>query len=121
MMSSLTYQLTVEILKVKNVTFYIGGGCKLPGDLGNAPARGRYSSPQNQGGVGKKASWKPNKLYLQVEVEERLYGRQVKPKDLGRWKSIKLTFNDPNTTQARSTFIFLLISKERSSRLGCYN
>ena len=39
-----------------------------------------------------------------MEVEEHLYGRQMKPKELGRCKAIKLTFNDPNTTQARSTF-----------------
>ena len=26
-----------------------GAGCQLPGDLGNAPTRGRHSSPQNPG------------------------------------------------------------------------
>ena len=94
------------------------GDCrKLPGDLGNAPARGRHSSPQNQGGL-KKLEVK-SKVSAQVEVEEHLYGRQgehlygrpVVGPELGRCKAIKLTFNDPNTTQARSTFSFLLLSK----------
>merc|ERR1711971_258833 len=38
-------------------------------------------------------------LRIKVEVEERLYGRQMKPKEVGRCKAIKLTFNDPSTTQ----------------------
>ena len=53
-----------------------------------------------------------SKVSAQVEVEELLYGRQgehlygrpVLGPELGRCKAIKLTFNDPNTTQARSTF-----------------
>ena len=39
---------------------------------------------------------------LQVAVEERLYGKQLKLEEIGRCKAIRLTFNDPNTTQARN-------------------
>ena len=61
--------------------------------------------------VGSKLEVK-SKVSAQVEVEELLYGRQgehlygrpVLGPELGRCKAIKLTFNDPNTTQARSTF-----------------
>ena len=68
--------------------------------------------------VGSKLEVK-SKVSAQVEVEELLYGRQgehlygrpVLGPELGRCKAIKLTFNDPNTTQARSTFTFLLLSK----------
>ena len=56
-------------------------------------------------------NWKTGKLeakvHLQVEVEERLYGKQMLLKDLGHCKAIKLTFNDPNTTQATFTFLLL--------------
>jgi len=46
-------------------------------------------------------------LRIQVEVEEHLYGKQgehvygrpVNANELGRCKAIKLTFNDPHTTQ----------------------
>ena len=47
------------------------------------------------------------KVHLQVEVEERLYGKQMLLRDLGHCKAIKLTFNDPNTTQATFTFLLL--------------
>jgi len=52
-------------------------------------------------------------LRIKVEVEEQLYGRQMKLKELGRWKAIKLTFNDPNTTQV----IFHARKKLRLQRL----
>ena len=32
----------------------LGTSCKLPRDLGNAAARGRHPSPQNQGGFEKR-------------------------------------------------------------------
>ena len=35
-------------------------------------------------------------------MEERLYGKQLKMEEIGRCKAIRLTFNDPNTTQARN-------------------
>jgi len=38
-------------------------------------------------------------LRIQVAVEERLYGKQLKMEEIGRCKAIRLTFNDPNTTQ----------------------
>ena len=59
------------------------------------------------------------KLKIKVEMEEKLYLRQilasttvVKPvnpttRQLGSMKAIKLTFNDPNTTQATFTFLWL--------------
>ena len=40
-----------EYEKLRNI---LGAGRKLPGDLGNAAARGRRPSPQNQGGFEKK-------------------------------------------------------------------
>ena len=44
-------------------------------------------------------------------MEERLYGKQLKMEEIGRCKAIRLTFNDPNTTQARNTFILLFCSQ----------
>ena len=62
----------------------------------------------------------------QVEVEEHLYGKEgehvygrpVSANQLGRCKAIKLTFNDPHTTQARLTFTFLCSQKKRAQLKG---